>query len=51
MWNPSVSSTELGDRVEIRQVDGYAGPIQVCARCDQVVTVPESLSEIPGLAD
>jgi len=51
MWNPSVISTEMGDRVEIRQVDGYAGPIQVCAKRDQVVRVPESLSEISGLAD
>lgn len=50
-WNPSVISTEMGDRVEIRQVDGYAGPIQVCAKRDQVVRVPESLSEISGLAD
>ncbi len=51
MWNPSVISTEMGDRVEIRQVDGYAGPIQVCAKRDQVVRVPESLSEISSLAD
>jgi len=51
MWNPSVISAEMGDRVEIRQVDGYAGPIQVCAKRDQVVRVPESLSEISSLAD